>query len=63
MRGPSIGQVSVVARGRLGGRWRRHAISVYGSYVPVQVELEAGAVRAVWTLKVPLTSMGQHVVR
>ena len=57
----SISQVSVLRRGRLGGS--HHLVLVYSSYVPIQVELEAGAVRAVRTLKVPLTSVGQHVVR
>lgn len=52
-------------RGRGGDRLEglgRHSVPVYCSYVTIQVELEAGAVRAVRALKVPLTSVGQHVV-
>lgn len=37
-------------------------ISVYSSYVSIQVELEAGTVWAIRALELSLSSVGQHVV-
>lgn len=41
---------------------RGDQVFVHRADVPVEVELEAGTVGAMWTLVVPLPGVGQHVV-